>query len=90
MLGWDRYGFIKKRARTHCAKLVFLHQVGYACNVVHSDVSGDHNDEALFFMLGWERYGFDIKHVGPQYTELVFWYPVGSACRIVHSCVSRA
>jgi hypothetical protein len=36
MLRWDRYGFDKKRAGTRYSKLVFLHLVGYAGNVVHS------------------------------------------------------
>jgi hypothetical protein len=39
MLRWDRYGFDKKRAGTRYSKLVFLHLVGYAGNVVHSGAS---------------------------------------------------
>jgi hypothetical protein len=35
MLGWDRYGFQKKHARTHFAKCVFLHPVGCTGHVVH-------------------------------------------------------
>jgi hypothetical protein len=40
MLGWDRYGFDKKRVLTHYAKLVFLHPVGSVGHVVHSDAWG--------------------------------------------------
>jgi hypothetical protein len=40
MLGWDQYGFDKKRTRTRHTKLVFLHLVRYAGHVVHSGESG--------------------------------------------------
>jgi hypothetical protein len=40
MLGWDRNGFDKMRARTHYADLVFLHLVGFADHVMHFGVSG--------------------------------------------------
>jgi hypothetical protein len=40
MLMWDWYGFHKKRIESHYAKLVFLHLVGYARQVVHSGASG--------------------------------------------------
>jgi hypothetical protein len=36
---WDRYGFDKKRFRTHYAKLIFLHLVLSAGHVVHSGAS---------------------------------------------------
>jgi hypothetical protein len=36
MLGWDGYGFHKKRAGALYAKLVFLHPVGSVSHVVHS------------------------------------------------------
>jgi hypothetical protein len=39
MLGWDRYGFYKKRYGTRYAKYVFLHSVGSAGHVGHSGAS---------------------------------------------------
>jgi hypothetical protein len=47
ILGWDRYGFDKKRTGTHYAKHLFLHPVGYAGHVVHSDASGARNVDAF-------------------------------------------
>jgi hypothetical protein len=39
MLQRDRYGFDKKRFRTHYAELVFLHPLGSVGHVVHSGAS---------------------------------------------------
>jgi hypothetical protein len=39
-IGWDQYRFDKKRSGTRYAELVFLHPVGSAGHVVHSDASG--------------------------------------------------
>jgi hypothetical protein len=52
MLGWERYGFNKKRARTHYVELMFLHPVGFVDHVVYSGASEAQNVEALFFMHG--------------------------------------
>jgi uncharacterized membrane protein YsdA (DUF1294 family) len=48
MLGWDQYRFDKKRARTRNAKLVYLHPVGSAGDIVHSGLSG-HETKMLYF-----------------------------------------
>jgi hypothetical protein len=58
LLGWDWYGFQKKRVETHDTKLVFLHLVGYAGHIVDSGASGVRNSKTLFFMLVWDRYIF--------------------------------
>jgi hypothetical protein len=58
MLGWDRYGFNKKRFRTRYAELVFSHKVGSVGHVVHSGAIGIRNVTALFFRLQRDRYGF--------------------------------
>jgi hypothetical protein len=55
MLGWDRYGYDKKRVGTHYAVLVFLLPVGSACHILHSGLSDMPNVDAVFFMLGWPR-----------------------------------
>jgi hypothetical protein len=48
MLGWDQYGFDKKRFRTRCAKLVFLHLMESAGHVVHS-VRSRHETSTRYF-----------------------------------------
>jgi hypothetical protein len=49
MLGWDRYGFHKKRAWTCYTEFVFFHPVGSVVHVVHSRAFGARNVNALFF-----------------------------------------
>jgi hypothetical protein len=90
MLGWYRYGFEKKRARTCDAELVFLYPVGSAGHVVHFDVSGERNMISLFFMHRYDQYGFNKKRIGTRYAEYVFLYLVGTVGHIVHSGVSGA
>jgi hypothetical protein len=72
LLGWDEYGFYKKRDGTHHAKLVLLHPMGYAGHVVHSAASGKRNIDALFFMIGWDHNRFQKQRVETRYAELVF------------------
>jgi hypothetical protein len=85
MLGWDRNRFHKKHAEIRYTELLFLHPVGYADHVVHSDASATQNVDTLFFIYGWDRYGFHIKHAVTRYTELVFLHLVGSVGHVVHS-----
>jgi hypothetical protein len=40
ILGWDQYGFDKKRTGTCYTELMFLHLVESACHVVHFGASG--------------------------------------------------
>jgi hypothetical protein len=88
MLGWDQYGFDKKRAGTRYTKIVCLHPVGSGGHVVNSSASGAQNIDALIFMLGWDWYGYHKKHDRTRYVELVFLHPVGSPGHDVHSGVS--
>jgi hypothetical protein len=39
MLGWDWYGFDKKRTGTRYAELLFLHLVGSVGHIMHSGAS---------------------------------------------------
>jgi hypothetical protein len=71
VLGWDRHGFDKKRARTHCVKLVFLHLVGATGRIVHSNVQ---NVDPLFFILNWDRYGLHKKHAGTHHVVTPTFY----------------
>jgi hypothetical protein len=64
--------------------------MGSTGHVVHSDVSGARNGDALFFMLGWDWYRFDKKHDGKPYKKLVLLHVMGSAGHVVHSGASDA
>jgi hypothetical protein len=82
MLGWDRYGYDKKRAGIRYTELMFLHPVGSPGDVVHSGASWVRNVDALFFMLGWARYGIHIKRARTRYVKLVCF----ASCGICGSC----
>jgi hypothetical protein len=66
MLVCHRYGFCKKRVGSRYAELVCLHSVGSAGHVVHSDVSGTLNVDALLLMLGWDEYRCHRKRDGTR------------------------
>jgi hypothetical protein len=58
--------------------------VGYAGHVVHSDVYGARNVDALLFMLGWVVYGFYKMRDGTPYAKLVSLHLMGYASHVVH------
>jgi hypothetical protein len=55
MIGWDHYGFDKKRNGTRYTKLVLLHPVGSTVPILRFGTSGVSNIDALFFMLRWSN-----------------------------------
>jgi cytochrome b len=75
-LSWGRYGFDKKRFRTRQVKLLFLHPVLSAGQVVHFGATGERIIDTLFFKLWWDLYGFDKKRFGTRYAKLHFLHPV--------------
>jgi hypothetical protein len=72
MLGWDWYGFNKKRSGTYYAKLMFLHPVGSMGHTMQSSASTVQNVDTLFFMLGWALCGFHKKLPGHLTLNLCF------------------
>jgi hypothetical protein len=90
MLRWTQCGLHKKHTKTRYIKRVFLHLVGFAGHVVHSNASETRNMDALFFVLGWARCGFRKRIAGTRYAEVVFLHPMGSTGHIVHSGASGA
>jgi hypothetical protein len=83
MLGWDHYGFDKKRDGTCCTELVLLHLVGSTVPILRFGTSEVSNVDALFFMLRWSRTNLTKKHIRTNYGTLVFLCPVGVAVNIV-------
>jgi hypothetical protein len=77
MLGWDPYGFDKKRIGTRYAELVFLRHGRSTCHIVHFPAYKARNIGAIFFDVMWARCCFRRNHAGTRYTELVFQHLVG-------------
>jgi hypothetical protein len=90
LLGWDRYGFIKKHTMTRYTELVFLYSVGSVGHVVHFGASEPRNIDTQFTIfhaiVGLVQ--IQQKRTGTCYAELVFLHPVGSAGHVVHSGAS--
>jgi hypothetical protein len=76
MHGWE-CGLSKRHNRTRDVEVVFLHPVGFAGHVVHSDASGPRNVNALFFIFVWDRYRFHKKCSGKKRRHIIFHAYVG-------------
>jgi hypothetical protein len=73
MIGWDQYGFDKKRDGTHYAKLLFLLPMGSVGHVVHSVATGAQNIDPLF-LCSSGHYAVSIKSASGHVTSnLCFW-----------------
>jgi hypothetical protein len=83
-------GIRQKRTGKRYAELVLFHPVGSGGHVVLSDVTGEQNIDAIFFMFRWTRCGFHKKHARTRYTELEFLHQLGSAGHVAHSGASEA
>jgi hypothetical protein len=72
MLGWNQYGFHKKRVGTRYAELVFLHPLRSTGHVVHSDASRARNVQALFLCSGGPDTDFTKSTLGHDMSNLCF------------------
>jgi hypothetical protein len=77
IIGWDRYGFDKKRTGTLYSEPMFLHLVGSVGHQVYFGAFWTQNKIALFSYLVETSTDSTISALGHIYAELVFFASYG-------------
>jgi hypothetical protein len=73
MLGWARFGYHKKHARTRYTEVVFLHSAQSTGHVVRSGASRAQNVDALFFLLKRARFRSHKNALGHVIANLRYY-----------------